>query len=455
MKKKFMVMILGIIGASLIAGCSWFGSSEEEEDVLTTIKVDASMLVDENTEVATMEKENLWKAADMTTIGTQNFIRVVPGKNLSDAGELPMTLYVNDANYIQALSDAKDDVYLDLSFEKINENDRIYGNINSYLRSLTFEDLANTVIAERNALAPYLPKEESPDPTIEEPSEQEEGEDDQAPVNPDGELAEEPSEQEEEVPPADMFNILDAYEGGKLDGENGVYLTDEEVQSFIDEYFALKNFSAAKGITLYDKDCSVLGNYTAHQLQSYKYALNGEPAPYEIVGGSIKASDLLVDTTYTTKAIDAKNGSFDIRFKNDTGKPELLFVIAKDEEWVIPLYNNIFSVTGYYPKGEWTNQGLITDYNFRILSFESDAELFAYMEENALKGGLRLSSIKPDEKGKYKFDSNYDAFLNDLDHDVQITSDTKHTEILNPGEAIGVLKDKQENFKMTIEMEEE
>lgn len=463
MKKKLVSLLLGTMIMTAIAGCTLFGSNNTaEEDVLTTISVKTEDLAPEVQEEVKKSKDELWTVEKAIPVGSRVYVKIVPGKLLEDNGLRPITLYLNDANYIQAMVDAKEKVYIDLSPIEINEKDALYTEISEYLRSLDNSELIETVRAATEEFG-ELPAEE---PTSEPISEFEEvnpqDQEDKAPEEGTKEAKEEPSEEpaenanQPEVSPdgPDPLDIFEQVAEGKT-GEDGVYLSNEDLAALYQQYFSVHNFAAAKTVTLYDTDCNYLGVFSAYQLQSYNCAKNGETAPYTIVGGSVKASDLLDDITYTATGIDMKNGSFDFRYKNDTAKAQLLFVASESKEVVIPLFNRMFSVTGYYPKGEWDNQGIDTKYNFRVLSFENDEAMVTYMEENGMNVGLKLSTVQPNEKGKYIFDSSYDYFYNDLGKEVQLTSDTKNVEHLSPDKAIGVAKDKQESFTMIILEEDE
>ena len=451
MKKKLIAMLL--ISTAILTATGCFGSQEVEEDEYLTLTVSDADLVDEEEVVEeAKDAKDLWKAVEIITVGSQVYVKIEPGENLKEEGAWTTTMYFNDANYLQGLVNVKDDVYFEADITDATDKDRVTANIVSYLRDLDNPQLIELVKATQQEVQGSI--EEEPEEKVEEGQEGQEG---QLPAD-DGQQPQEGAdgtEEEGEDDGPDPFDLFEQYESGQM-GEENIYLKEEEREALIDQYLELRHFAIGKNIVLYDTKGGKLGSYSTPQLNSYYYKLKGEAAPYELVGGYIKASDLLPETTYTTKAADAKNGSFEIRFKNDTNNPTILYVVTKEGEQVIPLFDKVFTVTGYYPKGEWSAQGLVTEYNFRIATFETDEAMFQFMTDNAIPGGLKLSTVQPNEKGKYVFDSEYDAFINDTDDTLQIQSDTKNVEILEPGQAIGVSKDKQDYFTMTkIELEEE
>ena len=476
MKKKLLLFVMS--ASLLLSATGCFGTTQEDPDTFLTLTVEDSMLTEDvqEEEYEAKTKGQLYKVTGLETIGSQVYLDIEPGADLIKDGAKESSVYINDVNLIQALVDLQDEIYINIAPTPMTDNDKVFVNVNTYLADMNNDELIavaraaqkrqETIRARLGIALEEAEKEEQP-------SEQqiEEGDDD-APAlqglieelgmdeqeeNPDGNIDDAaPSEEPSDEEPAENPNPMDwmeAYENGEI-GDNGTFLSQEERQGYMKMFRESFNFSLAKDVIVYDKDCNRLGEYTSAQLKSYKYALAGEPAPYDLVGGYVTASDLLEDTTYTTKAIDAKNGTFDIKFKNDTGKPLVLYMVTKDEEQIIPMFNRTFSVTGYYPKGEWSQSGTLTDYNFRIITFNTDNDLYEYIATLS-NDTLKLSTVQPNEKGKYIIAAEgYIAIYNDKSNPVQLTSDTKNVEILQPGEVIGILPDMQKEFKMVEQLEE-
>lgn len=486
MKKKFLCLLLSTAMVASLAGCSLFGEdTPEEPDTTIRISVTKDMLIssqEEETEVKSIDE--LYTIGETVVYGDMMFTELIPGSKLAAEGQTKMLCKFKDANYAKALYDSKDNIYIDTVTTPVpaQRTNIIYSAVFTDLSTMSYDDMFAKIITDtENDNANIIPNEVAPEDVVDETlveTEEEITEETDDSLTKDSEtitedvaddgleeVAEEITEEltvEDEPEVEDegdsIMDLFSSYMVAKDAGK--VYYSENDLHNIISTYFKEMNFVQGSDIVVYSKDGERLGEYTSSQLQAYIDNVNGIPTDYTLISGYAKLSDLLPGGVYKTTALDNGNGAFTIHVKNDTGLPARLRIWTADTDstavpenaYDVPFLTDSFKITGYYPENEWANSSTKTTYYFTFDKYDTNYDLAN--EYAALDTTLKLSTVSPDDKGKYSFDSNYDIVINDTGKTVTITSNSKEEETLKPDTVIGIHPEMYRNFKFEFVEEE-
>ncbi len=494
MKKKFLCLLLSTMMVTSLAGCSLFSEdTPEEPDTTIRISVTKDMLISsQEEEVEAKSIDELYTIGETVVYGDMMFTELIPGSKLAAEGQTKMLCKFKDANYAKALYDSKDNIYIDVATTSVpaQRTNIIYSAVFTDLSSMSYDDMFAKIITDTqsgddvNIIPDETVPEDTADEALVETEEEiteeaiteeaddsltkdseaitEEATDDgleEAVEEITEELAvEDEPEVENEGEGESIMDLFSSYMIAKDAGK--VYYSESDLHNIISAYFEQMNFVQGSDIVVYSKDGERLGEYTSSQLQAYIDNVNGVPTDYTLISGYAKLSDLLPGGVYKTTALDNGNGAFTIHVKNDTGLPARLRIWTADTDstavpenaYDVPFLTDSFKITGYYPENEWANSSTKTTYYFTFDKYDTNYDLAN--EYAALDTTLKLSTVSPDDKGKYSFDSNYNIVINDTGKTVIITSNSKEEETLKPDTVIGIHPEMYRNFKFEFVEEE-
>lgn len=482
LKKILPLLLSGLLISTSFAGCDLFASeTEEEPDQIITISVTRDMLLSaEEDTIPTKSVDELYKVGQIFEYNGTQFIELIPGKKLiAEDADVALVRFKDNA-YIDALSKAKDSVYVSadiipMSQTKTSQSFQLIYNalagpgtayadlFNRIAEDKEKKAKVNTTVAAKDAVVINETPEEVPEETPAEPTGDENIEETPSEDNVDAKDAtieedidinqpvvdDRDNKEVESDQMAILSDLINQYNASV--GTGKVYYTKDQLQNIVLEYYKFMNFSTASNLVFYDETGTFLGAYSSNQLNAYMCKVLGETASYTLISGYAKLSDFLSGVTYETTAIDNGNGQFTMHIKNDTNRPAIVTVTpvdAPDKSFKIPFLTDSFKVTGYYPENEYSIADIYTTYQITYEHIETNKDVATAFENEP--DVLKISSVQPDEKGNYSFPSEYKIIINNTASDILIVSNSGEEETLKSGTVIAVHPEMYKSFKFTV-----
>ena len=448
-RMRFMakVLTLTMIISTFTIGIAGCGKKEVVEDTKTKISVQTDELIptltDKDLGIERFKLSELMKIETYQSWMDYDFLVLVP----ADDSSLQRTVVcVEDKDLYNALYNAKNDVYLNVSYTSVTPEEDLYSCYAKGLRSLgsRFYEFAET-----KDVAPEETTEESTEETVSEAI----TETTEETVAEEGTTVEAPVEETKEAnsDPTQFNGWEDTEEVKAQKAERA------KLQEAVDIYMTTVSLNRATKIIVCDKEGASLGELTADKLNDYLASLEKKPEQYETGNGVVYLSDLKDGIEYTFNACQDENGAFTATFKNDKNIPLKMEVSTDTMLKEIVMFSKYMPTTAQvnadFAEDYWSGSGTDEVYKVTVRFFNSDTDLASSLGEGfVLKIGEEGNgSVTPDQD----FESTYDAAINLSDNLVYLKADTGDGVYIQPGEAIGLHKGAYSTMQWSASTEDE
>lgn len=440
--KIAMVLSMAMM-ISTVLGCG--EKAPVEEDVVTTISVDASELApeitDEDLGIVRKDPSELMSITGYQSWEGYNFLVM---KNNAEGSETTVTVQIEDEDLFNALYDARLDIYVEPSYSSVDQDDPMYAAYARGLRSLgdEFYNISSNESSSQTDEADTLDESEETTASDEEAIEDILGDEETTEETAD----EEPEATAEETEATgtdedDTQSLESLLNGGWADTEEAKAEKQarEELSKAIEEYMKSVSLNRATQILVYALDGELLGDMTPAKLNDYVSAFNTAPTHYEAEEGTVYISDLDDGVEYEVEGyLSDDAGNCEYMIKNDSKRPVTIYLksdTTEDEEIIFQNYMPTSQSTGWYlVENQYGFTSTDKTYIVRVEHKNSDADLVSELPESKV---LLIEEIGDEAE---TVNSDYSAIVNNTDYPVYIEADTGDSYILDSKQAIGVHK---------------